>query len=359
MRNPRRFTSAVVLLTLAALPLALMRVGEAAPKKPASKPADSASASASATATEAPTPPPTPAAATTPDTTASDSDAAKTTKTSADASDGTQKSAAPTDDSSDVAEKPGKTYYFVGARYRGTIIPKFMMNLFVDQGATVYSNTVGIELDMRKDDESKVFALSYVEYGTGDILFAQKGKNLDDPGNWSYVNSGLKAIYATVDLLWSAPLHRNLQFEYGFGAGIGVVFGDLVNNWVSPAAAGTQGQLNTDDGKYHFNKCVAEGPIGCNKANHQNADTAKVGPTGYIEKSWFGGGSVPNVFLHLAIPQIGLRFKPTKQIAARLGLGFSLTGFWFGLSADYGLERPDKKSESTGSGPTLQFGKRY
>jgi hypothetical protein len=28
-----------------------------------------------------------------------------------------------------------------------------------------------------------------------------------------------------------------------------------------------------------------------------------------------------------------------KQLEARVGGGFSLTGFWFGLSADYGLEQ--------------------
>ena len=357
MRKARRFTSAVALLTFATLPFALLlpaRVGQAAPPKPRGKGAASTSASASTpTPTASASASATAPASSAPDTTTSDSGAPKA-GASADVS-------APTDaasDASDVSEKPGKYYYFIGARYRGTVIPKAMMNLFVDQGATVYSNTVGIELDMRKDAESKVFGLSFVEYGTGDILFLQKGKNADDPGNWSYVNSGLKAIYATVDLLWSVPVHRNIDFEYGFGAGVGVVFGDLVNNWVTPAAPGTQAQLNSDDGKYHFNKCVAEGPVGCNRANHQNADVAKVGPNGYVESSWFGGGSVPNVFLHLAIPQLGLRFKPTKQIEGRLGLGFSLTGFWFGFSADYGLEQPDKKPETTGNGPTLRFGQR-
>jgi hypothetical protein len=31
-----------------------------------------------------------------------------------------------------------------------------------------------------------------------------------------------------------------------------------------------------------------------------------------------------------------------KQLETRLGVGFSLTGFWFGLSANYGLEKTTK-----------------
>ncbi len=317
MRNPSRSALAVALLTFAAVPLAVTQTASAAddaPKKSDDAPAASASASSTTTA--------------------------GTTDVK--------------DSPSDVSEKEHQTYYFIGARYRGTVIPKFMMNLFVDEGATVYSNGIGIELDIRKDAFSLIPAISYVEYGTGDIMFLQKGKDRTNAGNWSYVNSSLKALYLTVDLLWSTPIHKNVDFEYGFGTGVGIIFGDLVNNWVSFAPAGA-GDLKNGAG-VGFNKCQTVGAqgSGCNKLDHQNSDTDKVG--NYVEKSWFSGGSVPNIFLHLAIPQLGFRFKPVKQFESRLGFGFSLTGFWFGLSADYGLERPEKKSGQASNGPTLHWG---
>jgi hypothetical protein len=53
------------------------------------------------------------------------------------------------------------------------------------------------------------------------------------------------------------------------------------------------------------------------------------------------------------IPQLGLRFKPIKQFEGRLGLGFGLTGFWFGLSGDYGLEQPKDSTTKKASGPAL------
>ncbi len=43
------------------------------------------------------------------------------------------------------------------------------------------------------------------------------------------------------------------------------------------------------------------------------------------------------IFPHVA-GQLGLRYKPIKAARDAPGLGISLTGFWFGLSADYGLE---------------------
>jgi hypothetical protein len=243
--------------------------------------------------------------------------------------------------SSNVTEKPGKTYYFVGARYRGTIIPQAFMKLFVRGGATVYSNTVGIEVDIRKDGFSMIPSLTYTEYGTGDILFLERGKP-ETANNWSVVNSSMKGIYANVDLLWSTKVHKNVDIEYGVGIGLGAIFGALVNNWVYEAP---NGRYKDDESGRTFNPCLAETDSpDCQKIAHSNATEAKV--NGYEEKNWFDGGSKPPIFIHLAVPQLGVRLKPAKEFEARLGIGFSLTGFFFGLSANYGLEKAlDKKAQ--------------
>ncbi len=240
-------------------------------------------------------------------------------------------------DIKDVEENPNKTYLFVGLRYRGNVVPKFMLNAFVDEGKTIYSNSIGVQLDIRKNGFSLIPGIQYTEYGTGDLLFKQKGTN-DFVGNYTLVNSGLKAIYVTADLLWSTPINKNFAFEYGAGFGLGVMFGDLVNNWV---AVDPNGEIGSDSGR-RFTRCQSVGPVGsgCNKVDHQNSAEDKVG--NYVEKSWAGGGSVPNVFPWIAFPQIGVRFKPIKNFVGRANLGFSLTGFWFGFSAEYGLEQKPK-----------------
>ncbi len=305
--------------TLALLGLSILSLSKPALAQDAPKPADASASTGAAAKT--------------------DTSSANTGKTAEPPSD--------VDPSTDVTEKPGKTYYFIGLRYRGDIVPKFMQNLFVDGGKTLYSNTVGIEADIRKDGFSFIPALSYVEYGTGgDVLYLEKGKDASLAGNWSNVNSSLKAIYATADLLWSFKVHKNVDFEIGAGFGLGVLFGDLETSWVYADANGPY----TADSGARYSPCVTSGgqaptQVGCNKKDHQNASVAKIDH--YTEPSWVNGGSKPNLFIHLAVPQLGVRIKPVKEMEARIGLGFSLTGFFFGISGNYGLERLlDKKSES-------------
>ena len=55
------------------------------------------------------------------------------------------------DDEWDVTEKDAQKYYFVGLRYRGQLIPQAFINIFVDGGVTVWTNSVGPVLDIRKD----------------------------------------------------------------------------------------------------------------------------------------------------------------------------------------------------------------
>ena len=234
----------------------------------------------------------------------------------------------------DVTEDPTKRYYFIGLRYRGDIIPQFMLNMFVNGGETLYSNSVGIEADLRHDGFSLIPALTYTEYSTGDIVFSQKGKDPTDAGNWSLVNSSLKAIYASADLLWTVHVANHWDFEYGAEFGLGIVFGSLEDNWVFPTSGGQVSPTN-------YTACqTTTQAFGCSPADHQNATVNKVG--GYMEPSWVNGGSKPNLFPLVNFPQVGFRYKPIKQVEARFGLGFSITGFWFGLSADYGLENPTK-----------------
>jgi len=234
----------------------------------------------------------------------------------------------------DVHEDPTKRYYFIGLRYRGDVVPQFMLNIFVNGGKTVYSNSIGAEIDMRHDNFSLIPAITYTEYGTGDIVFSQKGKDPTDPGNWSVINSSLKGLYFSADLLWSAHIANHWDFEYGAGFGLGVIFGSLQDNWVF-ATTGTQ----VSPTNYTECQTITSGN-GCSPANHNNSTVNKV--AGYEEPSWANGGSKPNVFPLINFPQLGLRYKPIKQMEARLGIGFSLTGFWFGISANYGLEKPTK-----------------
>lgn len=348
-----RLSATLVLALLALAPIALAQTAK--PKKKGAKAAASASASASASDT-----------ASAPDTSALSNPPATATP---DASAAPSASALPDTPpetvipATDTREDPTKHYYFIGARYRGDLLPQFLENMFVDDGATIYSNTFGFEFDMRSDNHSTIPWIVYSNYDTGDILYHQKGQS-DITSNYSDVKSRLGAIYLGLDEMWSAPLDEahHWDFEYGFGVGLGVLFGNLYNNWVYADSAGS---LHDSSGN-SFSECPGPGstfpasptatlmnqnPSGqnpCDPANHQNSQNTKTG--GYQEKNWFSGGSVPVIFPYISFPQVSIRYKPVKSFEARLGLGFSLTGFWFGLSADYGLEKTDEAAPPKNSG---------
>jgi hypothetical protein len=244
-----------------------------------------------------------------------------------------------------VIEKPTQTYYFIGLRYRATLIPKFMVNLFVNDGSTFASQSGGAEIDIRRDNFSLIPWVTYASYGFGDTLFFQKNQ-ADTPNNYSDVSSSLSAIYVGADVLWSKDLDdaKHVQFEYGAGFGLGVLFGTLTNDWVYqvPNATPTYpGQviLQGSNGNYYTPCQTANDNVNCQTGAHSGATVAKVG--GYHEPNWTSGGSVPVVFPHLALPILGIRYEPIKELEMRFSVGFSLTGFFGGFSIDYGI--PPKK----------------
>ncbi len=253
------------------------------------------------------------------------------------------------DDELDVTEKDGQRYYFIGLRYRGQLIPQAFINIFVSGGASVYTNSIGLELDVRKDHFSLIPNITYTDYGTGNLLFLQSGKDPSDVGNWSMVNSSLKVLYLGADFLWSVNFAKNFDFEYGLGFGLGVVFGTLVDNWVQAGKEGQSFTLNGQPGTalngsaasyagHYYVPCTMVGPpgSGCNAQDHQNATTNKV--DNYTEPHGFN--PVPTLFFNVSIPYIGVRIKPIKSFEGRLGIAFNIpNGIVFGFSGDYGLEK--------------------
>jgi hypothetical protein len=219
-------------------------------------------------------------------------------------------------------ENPGQAYRFVGLRYRGLIVPKFMMNLFGDGGATVYVHSFGPEFAIRKDAFEYNFGLWYASYAMSPTAFKA---STDTAQAWEIVESEIKAIYLTADFLWSHDFTPEFAFNYGLGAGFGIIFGDLFR---TQAYRGPGGNDNTGEG---FLPCSAQGLPDPNYCGSDNDHYA-----GYKEPSWADGGSKPIVFPWLVL-QTGLRYKPHRNFVSRLDAGFGTSGFFVGIGADYGI----------------------
>jgi hypothetical protein len=238
----------------------------------------------------------------------------------------------------DPHEDPLKSYYFIGLRFRNVIVPRFILNIFADGGRTVNVFTFGPEFSSRKNKIEYDIGLSYADYSMNEFLFKGKGETDD---SWEIVSSDMKVLYANIDLLYEVWSHPSGQFALmiGGGLGIGGVLGSLYRTQAYPL---DQNNLNPEDVN-QWRKCTGEGsdPAQQNpKTGNSFCDNTgryREGNKDFSEPSWANGGTKPFIIPWLSIPQISFRYKPVKQFQARADLGFSVTGFYFGLSAAYGL----------------------
>jgi len=220
----------------------------------------------------------------------------------------------------EVADSPvelkNKPYNFVGIRYRGMLIPQFMMSIFGDGGASVYVNGVGPEFTVRRDNFEYVLSAWWAGYNLSGATF----KAPSDPiTSYELVKTKLNVIYLTSDFNWTSQISPVFGLNLGIGAGFGVVWGDIIRT-----------EAYKDGGTWK--SCGAPGGPGGQYGNY--CETG--GQYGYSEPSWANGGSKPIVFPWLAL-QTGVRIKPHRHFMARIDLGWALTGPFFGVSGNYGI----------------------
>jgi hypothetical protein len=252
-----------------------------------------------------------------------------------------------TADAHGALEDEHKAYRFVGLRFREVVVPKFMIDIFAEGGTTVSVPMIGAEFGIRKDHLETDFALSYADYSMKPFLFRGKSDGVESN---ELVSSSMKLLYATIDLLYDVPIDSSGHFSFLFGGGVGLapVFGSLYRTQTFP----NSGISPNDANPAHWGYCptgsstvpaktVPTGPKGvgpngvpwCDGANSHYGSAANP----HSEPSWANGGSKPLIFPWISIPQLSLRYKPVKEFQMRADLGFSITGFFFGLSAAYGL----------------------
>jgi len=244
------------------------------------------------------------------------------------------KDAAPADEASSsksVVEEPGKSYYTVGARFRGLFIPSFIIHAFGEGGSNVFAPSFGPEFGIRRDGFEYVFGISYTSY----VMTHQPFKAPSDPEEaMELVDAHLKVLYFTADFQWSKQLNPTVAWTYGGGAGLGFVWGPLYRSQAYKSASAENG----------WDYCLgpatpASPPVQQQYCQPDPELVASGDPQhwkGYEEPSWADGGSKPLLFPWIAL-QTGLRIKPDPKFVARFDVGIGFGQIWFGIGADYGL----------------------
>jgi hypothetical protein len=239
-----------------------------------------------------------------------------------------------TDDDLDeaLADKPPRDNYYLGARFRDFIIPGFAFDLFVDGGPSavnVFSG--GPEFVMQNGRFVSIFSVTvpYADFSMDPFVFKSKK---DPEQAYEMVESSLKLITASVDLLGRIPFDKKERFALLLGGGVGVsgVLGNINRTQAYPK---DPKDLDGDDSS-KWSKCNGPGDptiLAPDGNAYCGDDNDHYG--GYSEPSWANGGSKPFIFPYIALPHIAFEVRPINEMTMRIDTGFSLTGFFFGFAA--------------------------
>ncbi len=239
-----------------------------------------------------------------------------------------------------IRELPDQSYWFLGMRFRNFIVPKFMINIFVEGGATVNAFTFGPELTYRRGPLELDMALSYADYSMDPFMFKEKS---EPDRAFEKASSTMKLLVAQIDILANIPIDKGgrVQFLIGGDVGVAGVLGDLDRAQAYPAAFDDDPDtIHTadPDEPEQWRECERAGvPAALDEERHNYCDASNNHYKGYTERSMANGGDLPFIVPYLALPHLALRVKPFKDFQARFDTGFSITGFFLGLGAGYRL----------------------
>ena len=222
------------------------------------------------------------------------------------------------------------TDLYVGGAYRAFVLPRGLVGLFGRANADPIFHAVSVEATFRgKNGFSVVPALSFADLSTGDMLVGSR--SAERASSFSYLRSDLKALAASVQLVWSLSVSRALDLELGLELGVGVTFGRLKDNWVYETA---DGRLEYGGRRFAPCRTVSDG-VGCRPQDHGMPGPIRVGD--YTEPSMLSGGSAPTLLPWVSLPLVGVRVRVSDDAALRVGVGASATGIWAGVSLGYAV----------------------
>ena len=214
-------------------------------------------------------------------------------------------------------EPVGSTW--IGARYRGVVIPKFVMNAVAEGGRSLVVPGGAVTLTVPTTSFDVTIAIGYLSYRMADAPFKPSGT---PDTEWELVSSDLQALTASVDLMWRFPLDAAKVWTFRLGGGVGAgwtFLGDMSRTQAYPA----NGKVGDP---YTYLPCKGPNNPGGTFRYCNTLDKDATRYPGYTEPNWFNHGIRPLIFPWAVLPEIGLTWRPTPRFAVDLETGISISG---------------------------------
>lgn len=222
---------------------------------------------------------------------------------------------------------PAGLAHAFGARFRGYLIPTFLMNIVADGGTTVFEPGAGLTYTHTFGRLEVTPSLTYTYYGLLPTPFKPSGK---PDTEWEIAEADLHSLALAVELFYVAPLDAKGVVKFRIGAGLGIgwmMAGDLYRTQAYPK------DLTPGD-PYTYEKCNAPNdPAGTYRyCNSLDKDATRYGEA---DRAWGDGGARPIIYPWIALPEVGLSFWPVENWGIDVDLGLTISGFMMGAGARY------------------------
>jgi hypothetical protein len=216
--------------------------------------------------------------------------------------------------------------YGLGARFRVTSVPKWMLGLFLDESVPLTSYTTGLEFFRRSGNFDLVIGVAYQNLSPKDGNWLGSGNDPSTETDFIQFRN-LASWSADAAFILHTEFNEYVGMHYGGGVGIGIFTGKMLRT-----SAGSPG-CQADAGSVvncHPIVC-ATGPCTDGQLKSTEGGTDSPG-----SPSRFSDNHVPTVYpIVNLITGLDVRLPSVPGLAFKLDLGYFLPYFFVGAGVAY------------------------
>jgi len=217
--------------------------------------------------------------------------------------------------------------YGLGARFRATSVPKWLLGLFLDESVPLSSYTGGLEFFRRSGNFDLVIGVAYQNLSPKDGNWLGAGNPPDT--DTDYIQFRNLASYSVdAAFILHTEFNEYVGIHYGGGVGIGIVVGKMLRT--SNMAPGCQDNPGSVTDCFPSKLCnvgpCTEGQLHASEGGSDSSDN----PSRFSDKHVPAAYPIINL-----VTGLDVRLPSVPGLAVKIDLGYFLPYFFLGGSVAY------------------------